>query len=580
MLGECNLSLPTLPNQEIGVLSEELHDGISTSSDRVSHLPLEVCVGVRSTSSWKSDLDILLTFINANNRKLSKHVLKEHQMLAVHSIMSLFFSTNEKFAYLADDMGLGKTTTSVICAWFLILLECKVIIICPPSLIDTWRETFSYWVDSYLSYPIVCSSEKLKSEDTISRFTSNPLQVAHTLIASYKTFERSYKDIRPTQRTFLIVDEVHLQARKSSTLLHKGIREFKAEFKLCLSGTPVVSGPNDVYNIFEMMTNRSCINNTNVLGNQTAFNNRIKTLKEILISTTRDKKEVVPDFNTVASDLHDRLQPLKDIISKYMIRRKFNELEAVSFPSPKIYELFFSASQKQSEALEILLETSNQVDLGTTVNARGICNIGILNDSNNPIQSMSDEHINAIIKDAPKLTFIYELLQGLKLSSLKIVIISEYTETLYCLQKVCTILHIKNDIIVGDDDSKERSTKVREFASWNASEKCFCFLLSKTAGGVGLDFTAASYLLLVEPSFEPAMDHQAMARINRIGQTKQIYIFRLVMKGEVDDVILQVGLKSKKNVYIDRFMYMYMYVWYKVLFTSHMVTNVGLGYSL
>ena len=109
---------------------------------------------------------------------------------------------------------------------------------------------------------------------------------------------------------------------------------------------------------------------------------------------------------------------------------------------------------------------------------------------------------------------------------------SNYTTTLDLLEHLCSEAGYQFLRLDGSVTSDKRRDLVNSFN--NSSSNVFIFLLSSLAGGVGLNLIGANRLVLIDPSWNPAHDLQAMARVWRFGQAKQCYVYRLVTTGEVD----------------------------------------------
>lgn len=135
------------------------------------------------------------------------------------------------------------------------------------------------------------------------------------------------------------------------------------------------------------------------------------------------------------------------------------------------------------------------------------------------------------VEDSVKMIILNELLQKLQ-STEKIVIVSSYTRTLDVIGSVCKKRAMKYLRLDGSTPSAVRTSLVRKFNT-DRSADSRVLLLSTKAGGVGLNLVAATRLVLFDSEWNPATDLQAMARIWRDGQTKSVYIYRLLTTGKV-----------------------------------------------
>lgn len=143
----------------------------------------------------------------------------------------------------------------------------------------------------------------------------------------------------------------------------------------------------------------------------------------------------------------------------------------------------------------------------------------------------ADYQQNSVVHSG-KLEFLLELLKSVKSSTTdRVVLVSNYTTTLDILENFCSEAGYKFLRLDGSVASDKRRDLVTSFNS--AHSDVFIFLLSSLAGGVGLNLVGANRLVLIDPSWNPAHDLQAMARVWRFGQAKQCHIYRLITSGKI-----------------------------------------------
>ncbi|CAI8505740.1 unnamed protein product [Hanseniaspora opuntiae] len=139
--------------------------------------------------------------------------------------------------------------------------------------------------------------------------------------------------------------------------------------------------------------------------------------------------------------------------------------------------------------------------------------------------------------DSGKLRVLDALLQEMSTTNDKIVIISNYTQTLDIIQDLLKYKHRLSFVrLDGSISGKERPGLVKDF---NTSPHVKCFLLSAKSGGMGLNLIGGNRLILFDNDWNPAIDQQAMGRVHRDGQKKECFIYRLVTAGMIDEKILQ-----------------------------------------
>jgi len=142
--------------------------------------------------------------------------------------------------------------------------------------------------------------------------------------------------------------------------------------------------------------------------------------------------------------------------------------------------------------------------------------------------------------EAPKFEILFETLETLQAENHKALIFSQFVETLKLVKKELDARKIK--YLYLDGQTQNRQAKVDEFQN---NDSVSFFLISLKAGGVGLNLTAADYVYIVDPWWNPAVEQQAIDRTHRIGQTKNIFAYRMICKDTIEDKILQ--LQEKKR---------------------------------
>lgn len=137
-----------------------------------------------------------------------------------------------------------------------------------------------------------------------------------------------------------------------------------------------------------------------------------------------------------------------------------------------------------------------------------------------------------------KLQVVSDLLRVIRSTTTdRVVLVSNYTQTLDLLGEVCTTASYPFLRIDGSTEPKKRTAMVEQFNS--PHRDTFVLLLSARAGGIGLNLIGGNRLILFDPDWNPAVDRQAMARVWREGQRKPVFIYRLLSTGTIDEKIYQ-----------------------------------------
>ncbi|KAI9004159.1 SNF2 family N-terminal domain-containing protein [Gaertneriomyces semiglobifer] len=461
-------------------------------------------------------------------------------------------------AILADEMGLGKTIQTIALIWTLLKQNAirrkpvvnRALIICPASLIANWKREFKKWLgDERIQ---VCAVD---DKDNIKNFTVGRLY--QVLVIGYEKMRACQDLIVQGGFDLVVCDEGH-RLKNSQIRTSQAIKALSTKRRIVLSGTPIQNDLKEFYSMVEFV-------NPGVLGTPTTF----KKVFEDPIMRGRDASCSKEDFNLGLQ----RAEELSRLTQMFILRRTSEvnvqylppKTELVLFCKPTALQLCMYRSLVSSKAIAECLgsgRTQPGSILGCITNLKKLMNAP---------QLLSQEH-RANIPDVPaemkstdihysgKLIVLFALLRKIKTqTNEKVVIVSNYTETLDIIAAICeerTYSYLRLD---GKTAVSKRQEHVDQF---NNSKDLFLFLLSSKAGGVGLNLTGASRLVLYDIDWNPSVCQQAMARIWRDGQKRSVKIYRMLTTGTIEERIYQrqltkVGLSDavidRKNTNINTF---------------------------
>ncbi|RJE24401.1 hypothetical protein PHISCL_03255 [Aspergillus sclerotialis] len=475
---------------------------------------------------------------------LTKH-LRQHQRDGVQFLYECVMGMrpfNGEGAILADDMGLGKTLQTITLLWTLLKqnpvygnppVVKKALIVCPVTLINNWRKEFRKWLGNERIGVFVYDDKRKRLTD-------------FTMGKAYNIMVVGYEKLRTVQENLtrgagvdiIIADEGH----RLKTLQNKSgqaIQSLNANKRIILSGTPI---QNDLREFFATVD----LVNPGVLGSFKAFVREF----EGPIVRSRQPEATKKDIEKGES----RNEELRELTSKFILRRTADIL-AKYLPPKTEYVLFCNPTSTQANIYRnVLASPIFQSALGNSEKALQLITI-LKKLCNSPsLLSSKDESdsISALLSSLPpnllrhfspstsaKVRVLDELLHNLHTStSEKIVLVSNYTSTLNLLANLLTSLSLPFLRLDGSTPTQKRQSLVEDFNRLPASS-CFAFLLSAKAGGTGLNLTGASRLVLFDVDWNPATDIQAMARIHRDGQKRHCRIYRILLKGSLEEKIWQ-----------------------------------------
>ncbi|XP_045143275.1 DNA repair and recombination protein RAD54B [Echinops telfairi] len=431
-------------------------------------------------------------------------------------------------AILADEMGLGKTLQCISLIW---TLQCqgpyggkpvikKTLIVTPGSLVNNWGKEFQKWL----------GSERIKiftvdQDHKVEEFIISPLY--SVLIISYEMLLRSLDQVRNIKFDLLICDEGH-RLKNSAIKTTTALISLSCEKRIILTGTPV---QNDLQEFFALID----FVNPGILGTLSSYR---KIYEEpIIISRDPSASEEEKNFGERRAAELTRLTGLfilrrtQEVINKYLPPK----IENVVFcqPGPLQIELYRKLlnSKAVSFCLQGLLENSSHlICIGAL---KKLCNHPCLlfksikeKECSSTCDGNEDRHLYEGLRTAfpndyspltcaegesGKLQVLSKLLAVIHelRPSEKVVLVSNYTQTLNILQEVCQRHGYAYTRLDGQTPISQRQQIVDGFNSKYSSD--FIFLLSSKAGGVGLNLIGGSHLILYDIDWNPATDIQVVS---------------------------------------------------------------------
>ncbi|KAL4861016.1 hypothetical protein BDV12DRAFT_180836 [Aspergillus spectabilis] len=479
---------------------------------------------------------------------LGKH-LRPHQREGVQFLYECVMgmrSFNGEGAILADDMGLGKTLQTITLLWTLLkqnpIYESapvikKALIVCPVTLISNWRKEFRKWLGNERIGVFVFDDKRKRLTD-------------FTMGKAYSIMIVGYEKLRTVQEglargngvDIVIADEGH----RLKTLQNKSgqaIQSLNATKRVILSGTPI---QNDLKEFFAAVD----LVNPGILGSFKSF------IKEFEGPIVRSRQPEATEKDIERGEA--RNEELRELTSKFMLRRTADIL-AKYLPPKTEYVLFCKPTNTQAKIYQnVLASPVFQCAIGNSENAlqlitilKKLCNSPSLLSPKN-VNEKSSETTTALLSSLPpnllrhfspscsaKIRVLDQLLHHLRTStSEKIVLVSNYTSTLTLLANLLNSLSLPFLRLDGSTPAQKRQGLVEDFNRLPPN-LCFAFLLSAKAGGTGLNLIGASRLVLFDVDWNPATDIQAMARIHRDGQKLHCHIYRILLKGSLEEKIWQ-----------------------------------------
>lgn len=417
---------------------------------------------------------------------------------------------------LADDMGLGKTVQllALICAAKEAgeLNEKPFLVVCPTSVLPNWLSECQKFGPSLKVLP-------LSGPDRSQHFSS--IEQQDLVLSTYPLISRDIDVLKQINWGGLALDEAQM-IKNQKTLMAKTARLLRAENKFCLTGTPIENHLGELWSQFQFLM-------PGFLGDPKEFRNVFRTpieqfgdnRKSALLAhrvspfILRRKKE------EVAKDLPEKTEIVKMI-----------ELEGAQLD---LYETVRVSSTKKvrDEIAAKGFKKSQIMILDALLKLRQACCDPRL------VKLTKAEKVN----QSAKLAMLMEMLIELNAEGRKVLVFSQFTSMLDLIAVELGKVSIPFVELRGD--TTDRVEPVKQFQNG----KIPVFLLSLKAGGTGLNLTAADTVIHYDPWWNPAVENQATDRAHRIGQDKNVFVYKLVVRGSIEEKMLR--LKAAKQQLAD-----------------------------
>lgn len=416
-----------------------------------------------------------------------------------------YLSENRFGGILADDMGLGKTLQTV--TWLLWLKRERGhagagdaagtgrglnLVVCPKSVVDVWLA----------EVPKATPDLRIRAlEDTAA--PPPDLHETDILCINYAQLRGCADWLQPVKWQAVVLDEGQ-HIKNPDSLAARTARSLQADHRVVLTGTPIENRLLDIWSLMEFAM-------PEVLGARGVFRKRFDRrrdpqahvrlaarLRPFLLRRT--KRQVAPELparseEVLLTDLTPAQQQLYD--------RELDQIRSVML---------------QSADDRSLNENRFAILQGLTRLRQICCHPGLLNGAD-----------AAEVEDSAKLENLLELIDQLRAEGHKVLVFSQFVRMLEVIRGVLQKRRIPFSMLTGK--TTDRGRLVEEFQQ---SDDARVFLLSLKAGGSGLNLTAASYVVLFDPWWNPAVENQAIDRTHRIGQRNPVTAYRLISRGTVE----------------------------------------------
>jgi len=404
---------------------------------------------------------------------------------------------------LADDMGLGKTLQSLTVVLRL-ATEGPSLVVAPTSVSTNWQSEVTRFTPT-INIKFFSGKDRKKTVKDLGKFD--------LLITTYTLLQQESELLSSVQWQVVILDEAQA-IKNAATKRSQAAMSLQAKFKLITTGTPIENHLGELWNLFHFI-------NPGLLASLNSFNERFA----IPIERYQDR---------------DAKLKLKKLIRPFLLRRiKSQVLEEL--PSRTEITLEVEMSHEEAHFYEALRQ--NAIDkLESNKDKKGR-HLQILTE----IMKLRQACCNPLLLDhntsieSSKLKIFATLIEELVGGRHKALVFSQFIGHLRIIREHLDEQGINYQYLDGGTSSKKRKERVDAFQSGQGD----LFLISLKAGGLGLNLTAADYVIHMDPWWNPAVEDQASDRAHRIGQTRPVTIYRLVCKNSIEEKIVRLHQEKR-----------------------------------
>nr|XP_030704307.1 chromodomain-helicase-DNA-binding protein 1 isoform X7 [Globicephala melas] len=453
--------------------------------------------------------------------------LRDYQLNGLNWLAHSWVKGNS--CILADEMGLGKTIQTISFLNYLFhehQLYGPFLLVVPLSTLTSWQREIQTWasqMNAVVYLGDINSRNMIRTHEWMhpqtKRLKFNILLTTYEILLKDKAF------LGGLNWAFIGVDEAH-RLKNDDSLLYKTLIDFKSNHRLLITGTPLQNSLKELWSLLHFI------------------------MPEKFSSWEDFEEEHGKGREYGYASLHKELEP-------FLLRRVKKDVEK-SLPAKveQILRMEMSALQKQYYKW-ILTRNYKALSKGSKGSTSGFLNIMmelkkccnhcylIKPPDNNEFYN-KQEALQHLIRSSGKLILLDKLLIRLRERGNRVLIFSQMVRMLDILAEYLKYRQFPFQRLDGSIKGELRKQALDHFNAEGSED--FCFLLSTRAGGLGINLASADTVVIFDSDWNPQNDLQAQARAHRIGQKKQVNIYRLVTKGSVEEDILE---RAKKKMVLD-----------------------------
>lgn len=424
-----------------------------------------------------------------------------------------WLSIHHLHGILADDMGLGKTLqtiTAIRLCYDQSPNKSNSLVVCPKSVVGHWSREIAR------AFPLISTLEY--TGPFRNKHLFKEIKTPTIFITTYETLANDINIIKNTPFLFVALDE-GTKIKNPNTKRSMAVKKLNSAHRLIITGTPIENTPTELWSIFDFLMKRH-------LGSYGGF-------------ASRYESKIQAGDDQAAHDLANRIKPFilrrlkadvaKDLPEKIEMKEWCELTEEQQSIYGQLQELHVKPLRQSIEKGEKVNYTMNILPIITKL--KQVCDHpALINKKKTPILGRSE-----------KFDLITEKMVEITENKESTVLFSHFLETLdlfedFVNQKKLSYIRI-------DGSTQNRQQQIDKFNDGQATVA----LCSLMAGGHGINLTAASHIFHVDRWWNPAIENQATDRVHRIGQTRTVYVYKILVKGTLEEKIDKI-LQRKQNM--------------------------------
>lgn len=448
--------------------------------------------------------------------------MRPYQVQGLNWLISLY--EHRINGILADEMGLGKTLQTLSLLGYLKnyrQVDGPHLLVVPKSTLQNWLNEARRWIPSLDAF-IFHGDKETRANLVRERLRNVSFDVC---ITSYEICLLERAALRKVHWQYLIIDEAH-RIKNEASKLAVIVRELKSVSRLLITGTPLQNNLHELWALLNFL------------------------LPDIF-SSSEDFDQWFESHSGQAQD--EMVTHLRRLLQPFLLRRLKADVEHSLKPKKEV-NLYVGMTEMQRTWYRRILERDLGAINGLVRNGREgkmrllnivmqlrkCCNHPYLFDGAEPGPPYTtDEHL---VFNAGKMQVLDKLLARLKANGSRVLLFSQMSRVLDILEDYCAFRGYEYCRIDGQTAHEDRIEAIDEY-NRPGSDK-FIFLLTTRAGGLGINLATADIVVLYDSDWNPQVDLQAQDRAHRIGQTKQVCVFRMVTEHSIEEKIIEKALQK------------------------------------